>query len=71
MTTKEINKKCNVRLPEKIEGVVKCPNDFCITNKERGAKTSFNVLELDKILLQCGYCDNLIEQTEVEEYIKA
>ena len=64
-----IKKKYRVKLPDKIEGLIKCPNRFCITNKEKGVKTSFSVLKLDEILLQCLYCDTLVEHSEIENYI--
>jgi len=66
----EIVEKYKVKLPSQIEGFIKCPNRFCITNNEGGMKPKFNVLFEGKILLQCLYCDGLIKEEEIEKYVK-
>lgn len=65
----ERTKKYRVKLPEKVEGLLKCPNPICVTNKERGIKTHFSVSQVDSILAQCHYCDALVEHRNIENYI--
>ena len=56
----EVARKENVRLPEKVSGILKCPNPNCITNHEP-IKTQFLVASQDPVHLQCGYCDREID----------
>ncbi len=70
--------KYRVKLPEKIEGLIKCPNNLCITNHERGMKTVFKVYQFKNellknlygdVLLQCSYCDTLVKHENIEELL--
>lgn len=49
-----IIKKINLNVPDKIEGVVSCPNQMCISNYEHIA-SSFTKLSNEE--LQCYYCE--------------
>jgi aspartate carbamoyltransferase regulatory subunit len=62
----EVARKDRVALPEKVSGLVKCPNPNCVTNHEP-VKTQFLVVTKDPVRLQCGYCDR--EVAEVAEHI--
>lgn len=50
-----VEKKC-VTLPHDIVGIVKCANPKCITNNEP-MQTIFNVIDKEKGILKCHYCD--------------
>lgn len=54
----EVTSKTNVQIPEKIEGIVKCFNPNCITNKEE-VPTRFTVIcdENGELKLACHYCE--------------
>lgn len=62
----EVVRKERVALPEKVSGLVKCPNPNCVTNHEP-IKSQFLVTSKDPVRLQCGYCDR--EVGEVSEHI--
>lgn len=54
----EVTSKSSVQIPERIEGIVKCFNPNCITNKE-DVSTRFTVIrdEHDELKLACHYCE--------------
>lgn len=62
----EVIRKDVVELPEKVSGIVKCPNQNCVTNHEP-IKTQFLVASRDPLRLRCGYCDR--ELTDVADHI--
>ena len=57
----EVVEKKVVELPDYIEGLVKCVNPQCVTNKEK-VKAKFTVLSKDDVLLQCHYCEKMTDQ---------
>lgn len=52
----EVARKDHVELPEKISGLVKCPNPNCVTNHEP-IRSQFLIVKRDPVQLQCAYCD--------------
>ncbi|MBK9290398.1 MAG: aspartate carbamoyltransferase regulatory subunit [Bacteroidetes bacterium] len=54
----EVTRKTGVEIPERIEGIVKCFNPNCITNKE-DVGTKFTVIydEHNELKLACHYCE--------------
>lgn len=62
----EVIRKERVEIPEKVSGLVKCPNPNCVTNAEP-VKTQFLVRAREPLRLACGYCDR--EITDVAEHI--
>lgn len=62
----EVAKKERVQLPEKVSGLVKCPNPNCVTNHEP-VKSQFLVVARDPLRLHCAYCDR--EVTDVAEHV--
>ncbi|MCX8168103.1 MAG: aspartate carbamoyltransferase regulatory subunit [Ignisphaera sp.] len=65
-----ITTKHRVETPNYIEGVLRCPNPTCITNK-RGEpiKTKFKTISKDPIKLQCEYCGAIITWNELPKLI--
>ncbi|ABR54337.1 aspartate carbamoyltransferase, regulatory subunit [Methanococcus vannielii SB] len=51
--------KFKVGIPNKIDGIVKCTNPNCITNKE-GIKSKFTVEQKDTLKIRCDYCEKFI-----------
>lgn len=62
----DIIKKFNVKVPEKISGIVKCINPKCVTNNER-VTTKFTVTRREEGLrLKCHYCEKFTNQENFE-----
>lgn len=61
-----VEKKMKVRMPDRIEGILRCINPNCISNKQRESITpSFKVLSQRPLLLACEYCETHISHDEV------
>ena len=61
----EVVEKREVRMPDELIGIVKCDNHKCITNNEP-MKTRFHVLDKDKGILQCRYCNREVRLDQVK-----
>jgi aspartate carbamoyltransferase regulatory subunit len=62
--------KYKARVPDTIEGRLKCPELSCISNADREPVISkFTTLEGDR-LLQCHYCDTLLDFATVPEHVR-
>lgn len=53
----DVKEKMRVDRPDRVTGVLKCPNHACITNAGEPVATRFDVLE-DGV--RCEYCDAMI-----------
>ena len=53
-------------LPELISDMAICSNDNCISNNERGAKTTFNIINGGSLRIQCVYCGRKIAEDNIE-----
>jgi aspartate carbamoyltransferase regulatory subunit len=53
---KLIEKK-HVALPEKLTNVIKCKNPRCITSTEQGIDQQFVLVDKEKKIYRCCYCD--------------
>lgn len=63
--------KYSPRVPDKIEGRIKCPELSCISNAPREPLTPrFITLKSDR-MLQCAYCDTLFEFDKIPDYVMA
>lgn len=61
----EVVEKKEITLPNEIVEIVKCNNPKCITNNEP-MKTRFHVIDKEKVILQCHYCELKINKDEIE-----
>jgi len=62
--------KYKPKIPERVVGRMRCPELSCITNSPREPiMTRFRVLPVFEVL-QCEYCDSLLDFKKVPEYIK-
>lgn len=62
----KVVKKNKVELPERVQGIVKCTNPSCITNKPREPVVpTFKVYSRSPLLLLCEYCGNRISQEDI------
>ncbi len=57
--------KLEVKLPESIQGIVKCANPCCISNAEEPVISKFYIKSDEPLMLKCHYCGLTIEQTDV------
>lgn len=62
----EVVEKKTVKTPDKLRGIVKCNNPKCITNNEP-MSTVFHVVNKEKGIIKCHYCDKeqFIEKVEL------
>ena len=62
----KVIKKTRVELPETITGIMKCPNERCVTNKEREPiQSKYQVVSRKPIQLKCLYCWTLIDEPDI------
>lgn len=62
----EVVEKKTVKTPDELRGIVKCNNPKCITNNEP-MDTVFHVVNKEKGIIKCHYCDKeqFIEKVEL------
>jgi len=56
-----VEKKENVKLPDMVKEILKCPNPSCITKSPEPVKSVFHVERRAPLLLRCYYCGTLLE----------
>ncbi len=56
--------KVRLKIPYKIEGIVRCFNPNCITNFE-SIITKFKVMSKSPIKLLCNYCERLMKREDI------
>ncbi|MCG2870945.1 MAG: aspartate carbamoyltransferase regulatory subunit [Sulfolobales archaeon] len=57
--------KRNLRLPETIKGLLKCPNPLCVTNNDPEALSEFVKVSEKPLRLRCVYCDTYLNEADV------
>lgn len=53
----QLFKKYHMALPEALRGVVECKNPRCITSVEQGIIHEFRLVDREKKIYRCIYCD--------------
>jgi aspartate carbamoyltransferase regulatory subunit len=61
----QVLEKLEVKLPQTIEGIVKCGNPCCVSNNGEPVKPTFHVVQDDPIVLKCHYCGVTLEEADV------
>jgi aspartate carbamoyltransferase regulatory subunit len=61
----KVREKRSVDLPEKIVGVIRCPNPNCISNQPEPIESEFDVTQRRPVVLTCAYCDR-----EVDDFLR-
>lgn len=56
-----VREKRPVSLPERIVGVLRCPNPNCITNQAEPVESEFEVIRRRPVVLRCIYCERLAD----------
>lgn len=59
-----IVEKLELDLPEHFEGLFRCKNPRCISSSEREIPQSFDLVDKEKGLYKCAYCDHLLNTEE-------
>ncbi|MFH1848768.1 MAG: aspartate carbamoyltransferase regulatory subunit [archaeon] len=60
----EVTKKTKVKVPETIEGLVRCSNPNCITNHEP-ARSKFHTIKTEPLELRCHFCERSFHEDEI------
>ncbi len=53
-----ITEKIRLKLPERVEGVLKCRNPRCVTSTETYVPHVFHLVSEQKGIYRCEYCDD-------------
>jgi aspartate carbamoyltransferase regulatory subunit len=61
----DVKEKFKVKLPEVLEGILRCANRNCVTNIE-GTPTRFKLTKQDPVILMCTYCERSFRREELE-----
>jgi len=61
----KIQNKIQVKLPKELNGIIKCSNPLCVTNKEE-VRTTFKVVREDPLEVKCHYCEKVYTKDELE-----
>ena len=54
-----ITEKINLTLPKRVSGIISCKNPRCITSEERDATSEFILIDEEKGIYKCVYCDHI------------
>ena len=57
----KVQEKRSVDLPDRIVGILRCPNPNCITNQPEPVESEFEVTERRPVVLTCAYCERRVE----------
>lgn len=60
----QVVEKKEVKLPQKIYGIIKCANPTCITNSREPIKPIF-IADGEALQLKCHYCGRIMEKSDV------
>jgi aspartate carbamoyltransferase regulatory subunit len=62
----KIIKKIRVELPDVISDIFPCPNQRCVTNKEREPiRSKYEVISKTPMQLKCLYCWTIVEEQDI------
>jgi aspartate carbamoyltransferase regulatory subunit len=58
----KVQEKRAVDLPDRVLGVVRCPNPNCITNQSEPVESEFEVARRRPVVLRCIYCERSVDE---------
>lgn len=61
----KVDEKLEVKLPNIIEGIIKCVNPCCVSNSDEPISSKFYVKNEEPLLLKCHYCGITLEQPDI------
>jgi aspartate carbamoyltransferase regulatory subunit len=59
-----IKEKIKLKLPERVENVIKCKNPRCVTSMEKYVPHIFSLVDENKGEYKCQYCDEIYTLSE-------
>lgn len=57
----KVREKRAVDLPDRVVGVLRCPNPNCITNQREPVESEFEIARRRPVVLRCVYCERLVD----------
>jgi aspartate carbamoyltransferase regulatory subunit len=60
----KISRKINLSLPKSVVNVLHCKNPRCVTQIEPGIDHRFNLVDEEKELYSCEYCNEIVKAHE-------
>ncbi len=57
----KVREKRPVDLPERIVGILECPNPSCITHQPEPVESEFEVTSRKPVVLTCVYCERVVD----------
>ena len=61
----KVAKKIPIKIPEEINGIIKCGNPNCITNHDPVVVTKFTLANKNPIKLYCFFCERTFDLEEI------
>lgn len=61
----EVEEKIKVKLPKKIDSIIRCSNPRCIT-RSQDMGTRFIVVSKSPLQVKCHYCERLMKEEDIE-----
>ena len=58
--------KRRVSLPNEIDRIFRCSNPECVTNSSEHIESIMDVLDKDKLVLKCRYCNRILDVNEIK-----
>lgn len=58
----KVREKRTVDLPDRVVGVLRCPNANCITNQAEPVESEFEVARRRPVVLRCVYCERSVSE---------
>lgn len=60
-----VSSKNKIAIPKFISGIIRCPNENCICNNERGVNSNFGIVNNDNLLIKCTYCGRKVDEENI------
>ncbi|MDD7306464.1 MAG: aspartate carbamoyltransferase regulatory subunit [Peptoniphilaceae bacterium] len=57
----KVTEKKELELPKVSEGILHCQNPKCVSTTEREVKSRFILIDKDKKMYKCDYCDQIYD----------
>jgi aspartate carbamoyltransferase regulatory subunit len=58
--------KRRVSLPNEIEKIFRCSNPECVTNSNEHIESIMDVLDKEKLVLKCRYCNRVLDVNQLK-----
>ena len=58
----KVREKRTVHLPDRIVGIVRCPNPSCISNQHEPVESEFEIARRRPVVLRCIYCERMVDE---------